>query len=69
MVLRYKKLFQTSAATVQMAASQTNCHAFTVWAHQVKFIIASNKWELERQTLCGADASWLHEDSVYIPVT
>ena len=69
MVLRYKKLFQYSASYVTMGSSRTNCHASTIWAHGVMFVIASNKWRRQLEALEVEDAAWLAANSVYVPVT
>ena len=47
MVLRYKKLLQASASLMRLCSSKTTCHAHDVWAHQVKFVITSNRWAKE----------------------
>ena len=68
MVLRYKKLFQASASFVTLGSSKTNCHAYDVWAHGVKFVVTSNRWKSELDDLAREDSSWLSDNSVYVYV-
>ena len=68
MVLRYKKLFQASASFVTLGSSKTNCHAYDVWAHAVKFVVTSNRWKAELDKLPAADSRWLEDNSVYVYV-
>ena len=68
MVLRYKKLFQSSASFTRLASSKTNCHAYVVWAHRVKFVVTSNRWWAELQKLPYEDSQWLWQNSVYVYV-
>jgi len=69
MVLKHKKLFQASASWVTMSSSTTNMYSYKIWTHQVKMIIASNRWNVELQTLQVADADWLRSNSFYVAVT
>ena len=69
MVLRYKELFQSSASFVQLGASRTNCHAYSVWAHRVMFVVASNKWKRQLHTLDPEDADCLNANCVNVSVT
>ena len=66
MVLRYKKLFQSSASFTHWASSRTNCHAYDVWAHQVKFVVTSNRWWQELRRMPSEDSDWLWQNSVYV---
>ena len=68
MVLCYKKLFQASAAYTRLASSRTNCHAYDVWAHRVRFVITSNRWWPELMRMPAEDAAWLWQNSVYVYV-
>ena len=68
MVLRYKKLFQASASFTRLCSSKTNCHAYDVWAHRVKFVITSNRWMKELRELPREDRDWLLQNSVYVHV-
>ena len=68
-VLRYKKLFQASASWTVCGSSRTNVHAYKIWAHRVRLIIASNRWMDDLRKLSVEDAMWLHANSVYVPVT
>ena len=68
MVLRYKKLFQASSSYTRLASSRTNCHAYDVWAHRVRFVITSNRWWRELMHMPTEDASWLWQNSVYVYV-
>ena len=68
MVLRYKKLFQASASFTRLCSSKTNCHAYDVWAHQVKFVITSNRWAKELREMAWEDSEWLWQNSVYVYV-
>jgi len=68
-VLKHKKLFQASASWVTMSSSTTNMYSYKIWTHQVKMIIASNRWNVELQTLQVADADWLRSNSFYVAVT
>ena len=66
MVLRYKKLFQASASYTRLASSRTNCHAYDVWAHRVRFVITSNRWWRELARMPAEDSAWLWHNSVYV---
>ena len=68
MVLRYKKLFQASASYCVLGSSKTNCHAYEVWPHRVKFVVTSNRWKAELDSLAREDSSWLCDNSVYVYV-
>ena len=68
MVLRYKKLFQASASYTRLCSSKTNCHAYDVWAHAVKFVVTSNRWWAETERLPREDSDWLWQNSVYVYV-
>ena len=68
MVLKYKKLFQASASFTRLASSKTNCHAYEVWAHQVQFIVTSNRWCRDLSALPREDSEWLRDNSVYVHV-
>ena len=69
LVLRNKKLFQASASKCKMASSPTNLNAYDVWFHQVRIIVASNKWEQQLNAMCHEDATWINANSVYVRVT
>ena len=66
MVLRYKKLFQASASYCVLGSSKMNCHAYEVWPHAVKFVVASNRWKAELDKFPAEDSSWLCANSVYV---
>ena len=68
MVLRYKKLFQASASWTVCGSSRTNVHAYKIWAHRVRLIVASIRWMEEKRKLSVEDATWLNTNSVYVPV-
>ena len=68
MVLRHKKLFQASASFCVLGSSKTNCHAYEVWPHGVKFVVTSNRWRAELEKLPVEDSSWLWDNSVYVYV-
>jgi len=67
-VLKNKKLFQASSSFVTLGASQTNMLAYQVWFHRVRIIVASNLFQQELQALQHADAMWVMENMVYVPV-
>ena len=69
LVVRNKKLFQASASMCKMASSPTNLNAYDVWFHQVRIIVASNKWEQLLNAMSYEDASWINANSVYVRVT
>ena len=68
MVLRYKKLFQASASFCVLGSSKTNCHAYEVWPHAVKFVVTSNRWRAELEKMPQEDSGWLMDNSVYVYV-
>ena len=68
MVLRYKKLVQASAAHTRLALSQTNCHAYDVWAHGVNIVVTSSRWWRESMRMPAEDAAWLWQNSAYVYV-
>ena len=68
MVLTYKKLFQASASFTRLGSSKTDCHAYSVWAHRVMFIVTSNRWYMELGKLPSEDSDWLWQNSEYVYV-
>ena len=68
LVLKQKKLFQAPAVDVTLGASTTNCHAYTVWVHSVKMVIASNTWSSDAAACEPLDRAWLHANSVHLSV-
>lgn len=66
LVLKNKKLFQASASWVVCGSSSTNMYAYKIWAHRVKLMVASNRWQEELARLPLADAQWLVQNSVYV---
>ena len=63
-----KKLFQALSSFVTLGASQTNMLAYQVWFHRVRIIVASNLFQQELQALQHADAMWVMENMVYVPM-
>jgi len=53
---------------VGLASSGTNCHAYSVWVHNVKMIVCSNTWSREISELHAEDAWWLIDNSVHLTV-
>ena len=68
LIVRNKKLFQASASLCKLGSSPTNQNAYDVWFHQVRVIVASNKWAWELKSMSHEDASWVQENSVYVRV-
>lgn len=68
MVLNYKKRLQASASSTRLCSSKTSCHAYDVWAHQVKFVITCNRWAKELAGMPWEDSEWLWQNSVYVHV-
>lgn len=68
MILGMKKLVQGPPALVGLASSGTNCHAYSVWVHNVKMIVCSNTWSREISELHAEDAWWLIDNSVHLTV-
>jgi hypothetical protein len=68
LVLRQHKLFQAPAVDVTLGASTTNCHAYTVWVHSVKMVVASNTWNTDADVCKPLDRAWLRENSVVLTV-
>ena len=66
MVLRHKKLFQCPDAFVALAGSQTNCHSYKVWVHGCLFVVASNSWSEELESLKASDKERLVPNSVHV---
>ena len=63
MVLTYKKLFQASASFTRLGSCKTDCHAYSVWAHRVMFMVTSNRWYMELGKLPSEDSDWLWQNS------
>ena len=69
MVIRCKKLFQASVNPTTYGSSPTNVFVHTVWLHGIKLVIGSNVWQQELRQLPKAQAEWIQENSVYIPIS
>ena len=68
MVIACKRLFQAPPASVQMAASATNCFGYSVCVHGVLLVVCSNTWRTELQSMSADDRDWLAANSVYVAV-
>ena len=51
-----------------MGKSKTNCHAYEVWPHALKFVVMSNRWRAELEKLPQEGAGWLSDNSLYVYV-
>ena len=69
MVLRQKKLFQCPQNEVSLGASSTNCHAYSVWVHRCLFVICSNRWTRDLESLAEEDKEWLRANSFVLQVS
>ena len=68
MVWDNHKLFQSSDAEVQMAASPTNIHGYSVYVHRVRQICCANNWARECSELDPDVRAWIERNSVYVKV-
>lgn len=68
LVLRAKLLFQSPSQRVEMGTSATNCHAYHVFVHRTKMVVASNTWTEDLQRLSPAGRAWLEANSVVVQV-
>jgi len=68
MVLRQRKLFQASAAEVQLGSSATNVHSYSVFLHRVRLIISSNVWSSELAAQNKSNHDWICSNSVHVKV-
>ena len=68
-VLRQKKLFQCPPVPVKLAASTTSCFSYSVFVHRKLFVIATNIWRGQIETMPREDANWLDANSVFYEVT
>jgi hypothetical protein len=68
LALACKKLLQGNPCPIQMAQSATNCNAYTVWVHNVKFVICSNTWSDDVARCSAADQEWLTANAVHVVV-
>ena len=69
MVLQQRKLFQAPDAFVGLGSSLTKCHAYKVWSHRTKLVIASNNWATQLNTLPPEYRTLLTANSVYVQST
>ena len=51
-----------------MGKSKTNCHAYEVRPHALKFVVMSNRWRAELEKLPQEGTGWLPDNSVYVYV-
>ena len=63
LVLNQKKLFQAPNCFIQMGASTTNCHAYTVYVSGTGLIVCANTWMERLRCLSPADQEWLESNS------
>ena len=68
MILKYKKLVQSSSSFVTLGSSSTNMFAYKVMVHKVKMIVASNRFRVELQDLNAADRAWIEDSMVHVDV-
>ena len=66
MIIRVKKLFQSSINPTSYGSSPTNAFITTVWLHGIKLVVGSNVWEEEVLALPAADRKWIRQNSVHI---
>ena len=67
-VCKQRKLFQASAAPVQLGCSATNCHSYSVFVHRVRMVLASNVWHSSKKTLSQDDQDWLDANTVVLDI-
>jgi hypothetical protein len=67
-VLDNRKLFQSGDADVQLAASATNIHSYSVYVHGVRQVCCANRFAHEMRDLSQEDAAWIRANSVFILV-
>jgi hypothetical protein len=68
LILNYKKVFMGSPALVTLGSSKTGCYSYKVWTHEVKFVICTNRWTEELETLKPSDKQWLQRNTVFLHV-
>lgn len=69
MIIRVKKLFQSSINPCTYGSSPTNAFVHTVWLHGVKLVVGTNVWDAELQSLKEEDRKWLQHNAFVIHVT
>ncbi len=67
-ILAQKKLMQAGPCWLNMGNSKTNAYAYSVWLHAKLFVVCTNRWELELETLSAPDADWLQDNSLVIRI-
>lgn len=68
-VLSEKKVFQAGNAWIDLGASATSKFAYKVNVWRVKFVVCSNRWSRDMETLSPEDSAWLTKNCVYLEVT
>ena len=68
MIIRVKKLFQSSINPVTYGSSPTNAFVHTVWLHGVKLVVGTNVWDAELQALREEDRKWIRHNAFVVHV-
>jgi len=63
-----RKLFQACNSELQLGCSNTNMFAYSVYAHRVRMVLASNTWSERLKELPAGDQEWLAVNCVHIVV-
>lgn len=66
--LTLKKCLQAGNDTVQLGASPTMAHAYSLHVFKVAMIICCNNWQEELQTLSPSEVEWLTTNCFYCSV-
>ena len=69
MLIEMKSLMQAGPEDILLGQSGTNMHAYSVYVHRKKFIVCSNTWDHEIETLPKHDSDWLVQNAYVLHVT
>ena len=68
MIVRCKKLFQSSVNPMIYGSSCTNAFVHSVWIYGVKLVVVSKVWQAELKALPKEQADWIEANSIYVRV-
>ena len=66
LVIRHKKLFQGPVDPVAMGQSATNCHAYSIFVHNVMMVCTCNSWCALLDDMSLEDREWIQSNQILV---